>query len=435
MKPRLLFLVGALTSASLGLGQASAENWPGWRGPRGDGSSIEKNVPVTWDGETGSNIAWKVPLPGEGHASPIIWNDRVFVVACLPETRERVLICLDRTRGKTLWQRTVVTSPLETKHDLNSFASGTPVTDGELVYVTFLQVNGSMIPAPNVGNARSVTPGKIVVAAYDFAGQRKWQVTPGEFISAHGFCSCPVLYEDLVIVNGDHDGESYVVGLDRQTGETRWKVAREHKTRSYVTPLIREINGQTQMVMSGSKCIVSLNPRDGSLLWEIDGPTEQFVASMVYDGKLFFMSAGFPDYHVMGIRPDGHGDVTNTHVAWHQTSAACYVPSPVVLDGYLLVADDRGTANCFAAATGEPLWKERLGKHYSASLVHANGLAYFVADDGITKIVRPGKTLEVVAENPLGEYCYASPAISGGQFFVRGEKHLFCIGTVAAGGP
>ncbi len=131
----------------------------------------------------------------------------------------------------------------------------------------------------------------------------------------------------------------------------------------------------------------------------------------------------------MAARPDGRGDVTGSHVAWHQTSARCYVPSPVVLDGYLLIADDRGTAHCFAAADGEHLWKERLGKHYSASLVHADGLAYFTADDGVTKIVRPGEKLDVVAENPLGEYCIASPAISDGQIFVRAEENLYCIGS------
>ncbi|MEO8496954.1 MAG: PQQ-binding-like beta-propeller repeat protein, partial [Planctomycetota bacterium] len=167
---------------------------------------------------------------------------------------------------------------------------------------------------------------------------------------------------------------------------------------------------------------------------EIDGPTEQFVASMVFDGNLFFMSAGFPDHHVMGIRPDGTGIVTDTHVAWHQTSAKCYVPSPVVLDGYLIVADDRGTANCFDASTGEPLWKERLGTHFSASLIHANGLVYLIADDGITSIVRPGSKLDVIAENPLGEASYASPAVSDGQLFIRGERNLYCIEQQTAAG-
>lgn len=426
-------MLGLLLATSLWLaGSAQAENWPCWRGPRGDGTSLETNLPMQWDGESGGNIVWKVPVAGNGHASPIVWEDRIFLVTCLTESKERVLLCLDRDTGKTLWQRTVVTAPLETKHALNSYASGTPATDGKLVYVTFLEVDGSTIPAPNVGRPRPITPGVMVVAAYDFEGNRKWLVRPGGFISAHGYCSSPVLYQDFVIVNGDHDGDSYIVALSRETGETVWKVPREHGIRSYVTPIIRDVSGRTQMVLSGSKCIVSFNPENGSRYWTVDGPTEQFVASMVFDGKRFYMAAGFPTYHVMAIEPDGTGNVTDTHVAWHVTDAKCYVPSPVVVGGYLLVADDRGTANCFDAATGERLWQERLGKHFSTSLITVGGLVYFTADDGVTKIVRPGAKLEVLAENKLGEYCYASPAIADGRLYLRGEMNLYCIGGVAA---
>jgi outer membrane protein assembly factor BamB len=404
------------------------ENWPGWRGPRGDGTSLEKDVPIHWNGSTGENLRWKSPLPGSGHASPIVWNNRVFLVACNDAKQERVLACFDRLTGKPLWQRTVVRSPLETKHALNSFASSTPATDGELVYVSFLEVDGRTVPAPNVGTPRPITPGRMVVAAYDFAGNQKWLVRPGDFISAHGYCASPVLYKNLVIVNGDHDGDGYIVALDKQTGATVWKSPRPNNTRSYVTPIIREIDGRTQMVFAGSKCVASLDPNDGSTHWIIDGPTEQYVASMVFDGKLFFMAAGFPTYHVLGIRPDGHGNVTDSHVVWEQTNAKCYVPSPVVTGSYLIVADDRGTANCFVADSGERLWQERLGSHFSASLVTAGGLAYFIADDGLTKVVRPGAQLEVVAENPLGEHCYSSPAISHDCLFIRGETHLFCFG-------
>lgn len=404
------------------------ENWPGWRGPRGDGTSLERGVPVQWDGVKGEGVVWKVPVAGSGHAAPVIWEDRIFLVACDDPTLERTLQCLDRVSGKLLWQKTVFRAPLETKHALNSFASSTPATDGKLVYVSFLEVDGSTVPAPNVGTPRPITPGKMVVAAYDYEGNQKWLVRPGAFISAHGYCACPVLFENLVIVNGDHDGDSYIVALDRQTGKTVWKLDREYKIRSYVTPLIREIDGRTQMVFSGSKHILSVDPRNGSQHWMIEGPTEQFVASMVYDGKLLFMAAGFPTYHVMGIRPDGRGNVTETHVAWHATDAKCYVPSPVVVNGFLIVPDDRGTVNCYAADSGERLWQERLGSHFSASAVTAGGLVYLVADDGVTKVVRPGPKLDVVAENPLGEFCYASPAISHGQLFVRGEKHLYCLG-------
>ncbi len=409
------------------------ENWPGWRGPTGDGQSAAKNAPLAWDGATGKNIVWRVEIPGEGHASPIVWEEHVFLISCISQSKQRVLLALDRRSGKQRWQKTLFQGPLESKHALNSFASSTPATDGETVFATFLEVDGHTVPAPNVGRKRPITPGRMVVAAYDFDGNRKWMVKPGEFISAHGFCSSPLIYQNLLIVNGDHDGNSYLIALDKRTGKTVWKTPRRHKTRSYATPIIREIGGRTQMVLSGSMCISSFNPLDGSRHWSIEGPTEQFVASMVYDGKLFFMAAGFPTYHVMGIKPDGKGDVSESHVAWHQTNIRCYVPSPVVVGNYLLVADDRGTANCFDAASGKRLWQHRLGKHFSASLVSAGGLVYFLADDGRTTIVKPGPTLEVVAEHALGENCYASPAIAQGQLFVRAEKHLYCIGNQADG--
>jgi outer membrane protein assembly factor BamB len=409
-------------------GPAAAENWPGWRGPRGDGTSIEADLPLRWDGVTGDGIAWKVPIPGEGHGSPIVWADRIFLPSYLPETGERVLLCFDRRTGDRLWQQTVVTCPPETLHKLNSHASSTPATDGKLVYVTFLEVGGEMVEATNVGAPREVSLGHMVVAAYDFEGRQQWIARPGEFVSVHGFCSCPVLFEDLVIVNGDHDGESYVVGLDTRTGQTVWKTPREKQTRSYCTPIIRQIDGEPQMVMSGSHRIVSFDPRDGSRNWLIEGPTEQFVASMVYDGERFFAAAGFPTHHVIAVNPTGTGDVTRTHVEWHVTTAKCYVPSPVLVGDYLLVADDRGTANCFDARTGDRYWQGRMGRHFSASLIGTAEFAWFTADDGITKIVRPGPELEVIHENRLGEFTYASPAVSQGHIYIRGVTHLYAIG-------
>jgi outer membrane protein assembly factor BamB len=321
-----------------------------------------------------------------------------------------------------VWQRTVLESPLEKKHDLNSFASGTPATDGKLVYVTFL--------APEFHDDKKATPGEMVVAAFDFAGNEKWKVRPGRFSSVHGFCSSPVIFEDLLIVNGDHDGESYLVALNRATGQIVWKKPRANKTRSYVTPIIREIDGRTQMMMSGSLAVTSYDPRTGEIHWTLDGPTQQFVASLVYDGKLVFLTAGFPEYHILAIKPDGKGKVGDEQIVWRTTKGCSYVPSPIVAGKYFLVAADTGVCSCFDTETGERHWMERLGgKHYSASLVSAGGLVYFLADDGLMKVVRPGEKLEVVATNELGEYTYASPAISSGQMFIRGEANLYCIGV------
>jgi outer membrane protein assembly factor BamB len=353
-----------------------------------------------------------------------VWEDRVFVVTCDEEKQDRLLLCFDSRTGEKLWQKLVLRSPLEKKHTLNSFASSTPATDGQRVFVTFLKTSDSAV----AGEGR-VSPGVMVVAAYDFSGNEAWRALPGEFSSMHGYCSSPVIFEDKIIVNGDHDGDGYLVALDRATGERVWKIDRPNKTRSYCTPIIREIDGRTQMILSGSKCTTSYDPRDGTLHWSLDGPTEQFVASLVYNGRLLFLTAGFPEHHLLAIDPRGEGNVTRSHIRWRTTEGASYVPSPMAAGPYFLITSDEGIASCFEADSGKRLWKVRLGKHYSGSPVLIDGLVYFTADDGVTKVVRPGSKFDLVAENALGENCYASPAVSGGRLFFRAEKNLYCIGN------
>ena len=408
-------------------GLIRAENWPGWRGPSGDGISAGKGIPTKWSST--ENIAWRIAVPGEGHSSPIVWGDKVFLTSSLTEKNKRILLCLNRLSGQTVWQRDVVQSPPETIHRLNSRASGTPATDGKQVYVTFMRAEGDEVIAPNVGSERLITPGKIIVAAYDLDGNEKWKTNVGDFVSAHGFNTCPVLFEDLVILNGDHDGNAYLVALDRQSGRQRWRTRRENKTRSYVTPIIREIDGITQMILSGSLCIASYDPRNGKRHWIVDGPTEQFVASMVYDGKYVFATGGYPERHTLAIRPGGKGNVTDTHIAWRTTRGAAYVPSPIISGRYLLMVADSGIASCFEARTGKRHWMERLPGGHSPSPVSADGLVYFVSDRGVTTIIRPSETFAVIAKNELGEPVSASPAISQGQIFLRTHQHLYCIGS------
>ena len=408
-------------------GLIRAENWPGWRGPSGDGISAGKGIPTKWSSK--ENIAWRIAVPGEGHSSPIVWGDKVFLTSSLTEKNKRILLCIDRLSGQTVWQRDVVQSPPETIHRLNSRASGTPATDGKQVYVTFMRAEGDEVIAPNVGSERLITPGKIIVAAYDLDGNEKWKTNVGDFVSAHGFNTCPVLFEDLLILNGDHDGDAYLVALDRQSGRQRWRTRRENKTRSYVTPIIREIDGITQMILSGSLCIASYDPRNGKRHWIVDGPTEQFVASMVYDGKYVFATGGYPERHTLAIRPGGKGNVTDTHIAWRTTRGAAYVPSPIISGRYLLMVADSGIASCFEARTGKRHWMERLPGGHSPSPVSADGLVYFVSDRGVTTIIRPSETFAVIAKNELGEPVSASPAISQGQIFLRTHQHLYCIGS------
>jgi outer membrane protein assembly factor BamB len=395
-----------------------AEDWPGWRGPRGDGTSSEKGIPTTFSPT--KNVRWKVAVPGNGYSSPVIHGDRVFLTTCIEEKGERILLCLDRRTGETLWSRAVLTAKLERKHGLNSYASATPATDGERVYVAFLAY-------PDMQ-----------VCCYDVQGTKLWQRSPGKLLSVHGFCSSPVLHKDLVILNGDQDAQAYIVALDKRTGEERWRADRPNRTRSYCVPILMpdpKRKGATQLVLSGSKCVTGYDADSGKLLWIHDGPTEQYVASLVAHRGLLFLTTGYPEHHLMGIRPDGEGNITGTaHVAWHiphktnGARGAAYVPSPLAHEGYFFVVSDAGYLGCVEAPTGKRLWLKPLGRRHSASPILVEGNMILPDDDGKVWVVKASPKFEVVAKNDLVEGIFASPATAAGQLFLRTTKHLYCIG-------
>ncbi len=340
-----------------------------------------------------------------------------MTVTALPATKERVLLCLDRNTGKILWQRTVVQGPLEKIHKENSYASGTPATDGERVYVTF-----------RVGD-------DIIVAAHDFtSGKQLWRVRPGTHKGEWGFSNEPVLFKDKVIVDGDSKGDSFLIALGRKDGKTLWRINRNNKGISYSAPLIRELAGRIQLIQCGDRCVASFDPDTGEQLWKVDGPSQEFVATPVYSEKagLVFVSSSWPKQILLAIKPDGNGDVTKTHVAWSDSKGAPYVPSMIVAGDFLLSVNRGGTAFCYEAATGKVHWRKKLGRHH-ASPVLVDGLVFFINDDGEVNVIKPGMEFERIAKYELGESCYASPAISDGQVFLRGFKHLFCIGRRIAG--
>lgn len=412
-----------------------AEDWPMWRGPRLDGTSYEKDIPLKWNAK--DNIAWKAKVPGVGHSSPIVIGDRVYLTSALLKEQKRMLYCFGRVKGTLLWEKHVLASPLEPKHGLNSYASSTAAADRDHVYVSFLKTRDQSSddrmpkftdPSWNKLNLYC----EMEVVCYTHEGKELWRKTPGAFFSRHGYCSPPILYKDLVIVNGDQDADGFITALDRKDGTERWRIVRPNRTRSYCAPLIVEAAGRMQMVLTGSMCVTSYDPDTGKLIWIVDGPTEQFVASPVHGNGLIFLTAGYPTYHNMAIRPDGTGNVTKTHIAWHEKVSArqaAYVPSPIAYDKWFYTLSDKGTLNCFEAQTGKRLWIQELGRHHSASPVLIDGHFFMTDDDGITYVLKAGPTFEVVARNELPEQCFASPAVSRGQLFIRTTGHLWCIGN------
>ncbi len=406
-----------------------AEDWPGWRGPRGDGSSKEKGIPLKFG--PAENVRWSADIAGTGFSSPVLVGDRIFLTTCIEregeKNAERVLICLDRRTGKETWRRVVVKSPLERKHSLNSFASATTATDGERVYVSFLD-------APDMQ-----------VACYSIDGSKKlWQKSPGKLLSVHGFCSSPILHKDLVILNGDQDAKAFIVALDKKTGEEKWRADRPNRTRSYCTPILIPCpvrRGVTQLVLSGSKCVTGYDADTGKLLWIHDGPTEQYVASLVYHQDILFLTTGFPEYHLMGIRADGKDDITKSkHVAWHipheenKAKGAAYVPSPCAHDGHFFVISDAGYLGCIEAKTGKRMYLKPLGRRHSASPVLVEGNLIIPDDDGKVWVVKASPKFEVIETNDMKEEIFASPATADGELFLRTTKKLYCIGRSAKPG-
>jgi len=385
-----------------------AENWPGWRGPNGDGTSAEINLPTTWDSVT--NVQWKIPVPGIGHGSPVVWGDRLFMNTANPETLERILLCYDCKNDSLVWQETVLKAPLENKHPDNSYASGTPVTDGKYVYVSFLDGEN------------------LVVAAYDYTGKQIWIQRPGTFEGPHGYDCSPTLYEDKVIVNCGSKVNAFVAALNTTDGQTIWKAPQLNLGMSYSTPIFRDIAGKMQMIFCGNQEVSSYNPIDGSRYWFVNGPSDEFCASPVYSEKvdLVFISSSWPERHLLAIKPDGNGDVSNSHIAWKSDNGAYYVPSPIVVGDYLITTMTNGQVHCIEAATGNILWKESLGKQYPSAVL-ADGLVYIPNDEGTINVIKPGSTYESVAKNNIGERMFASPAISDGKIYLRGTNNLYCI--------
>ena len=390
------------------LTSSEAQNWPCWRGPEGDGTSKENSLPIRWDSVT--NIVWKIPVPGTGYSSPIIWKERLFIVTAIPETHEKILICYDCKHGDLVWQKTVLKTPFEKKHDNNSYASGTPATDGTRVYLSFLDGD------------------EVVVAAYDFSGKQVWLQRPGTFFSPHGYSCSPALYEDKVIINGDSQGDSFVAALSKADGHIIWKISHDKPAHSFSTPIFRQMAGKMQMIFCGNKEIASYNPDDGSKYWFVSGPSEDFCSSPVYNEKsgLVLVSSAWPVRNLVAIKPDGKGDVTKSHIVWQSKKGAYYVPSPVCTDDYLFTTMTTGQVHCIDAATGNILWVKDMGTQYSSAVL-ANGLVYMPNDEGVITVLKPGPKFETVAINAIGEKMYASPAISNGKIYLRGFQHLFCI--------
>jgi len=410
-----LLLLTLLVSAAT----AWADNWPQFRGPRSQGLSTETGLPVKWNAS--ANVKWKTALPGPGHSSPIIWENRIFLTAFRADRSLRsyfggakggqlLVLCLDKTSGKILWERPVPSERIEQVHTTNNPASPTPVTDGKYVYVYF---------------------GSRGLIAFDFAGNKVWENLLGPFPNEWGSASSPIVHGEMVLLNCDTDAEDFLLAVNKNTGKTLWKANRPGANRSWPTPMIWSNNGKDEIVVSGSGRVKAYDPKDGREIWTVDGLTTWVTPTPVTaHGLLYAASNGPGGNMIMAIRPGGQGNITGTHVAWRYEKSAPYTSSPVVVGDYLYAVKNGGVMTCLNAKTGAQMWQERLPARgdYYASLVGADGKVYAMSEDGEATVLAATPSFQVLSSNQMGERCMASPAISGGQLFIRSDDHLFCIG-------
>ena len=391
----------------IGIAPVSADDWPAWRGPRGDGISHEPNVPVRWSST--ENIAWSVAVPGIGWSSPIVLGDRVFLTTSTPEDQARRVLCYQATNGRLLWNSNVHQGPGGKMHRQNSSASSTPTTDGKHVYAAFVDDEG------------------MTVVGLTLDGEVVWKTTPGSYFSNHGFAASPVLYQRGVIVNGHQDGAAFVVMLNKMTGQEIWRFKPAVDLRSFSTPIIIRHDGQDMMILTGASQTVALNPATGELIWYAAGPSEKFVSTPSVGHGLVFSFGGSSEKKAMAVRLGGSGDVTATHIEWRAERGMPYVPTPLLSGDYLHIVNDMGIYSCLDAKTGKQISQSRsLGSVYSSPVMVEDRI-YFFEDSGACSVIRNEPGFQLIAKNELGEQTFCTPAVAHESLFVRTNEHLIRI--------
>jgi outer membrane protein assembly factor BamB len=458
MNPGIACLVGLGLSINAALGASVDENWPQWRGPHQDGVAPKADPPTTWS-ET-KNVKWKVAIPGEGHATPIVWGDKIFVQTAVgtgkkpdagapapneigqgqerprgpggqggrpggpggrggfggqPPTQsyQFTVMCLDRGTGKTIWKQIAREAlPHEGHHPTGSFASPSPVTDGENVYAYF---------------------GSQGLYCYDMNGNLKWSQDLGDMKIQNGFGegSSPALHGDTIVVAWDNEANDFVAALNKKDGAILWKKPREERT-AWSTPLIVEHDGKAQVITTATGKVRSYDLKTGELIWEHAGLTRNTIPSPVAANGVAYVMSGFQGNALYAIKLGKTGDLTDSDsVIWKHGKSTPYVPSPLLSNDRLyFFSNNNEVLSCFDANTGKANYEgERIEgiKGVYASPIAANGRVYLVGRNGGTVVIKDSDKLEVLAANSLDETFDASPVAVGKELFLRGHSNLYCI--------
>ncbi len=410
-------------------------NWAQWRGPLGTGAAVDAKPPLHWSAD--ENVAWKTTIPGRGHGSPVVWSDRVFVLTAKPVGKELparmsgrpgahdnlpvdhehefIVLALDRQTGEIVWQTSVHRGlPVEGGHRSASLASASPVTDGRHIYAHF---------------------GSHGLYCLDWHGHVIWQESLGQMHSKHGHGegSSPALWGNHLIVNWDHEEQSFLIALDKRDGTTLWRRPRQEVT-SWSTPIVIETDDGPQVIVCGTDRVRGYDLKTGETIWECGGMSANIVATPVFGDEMLFVGSSYEKRALLAIRiPGASGDITDSdHVVWRRTRGTPYVPSMLLHDGGLyFLAHYQNILTRVNAATGlESPGPLRLGAltNIYASPVAAGDYVYVTDLEGTTMVIQSGEVPRALAVNQLDEPVSASVAIAGNQLFIRGEEHLYCIG-------
>ena len=408
----LCFVLWMAASDSL-----QAENWMRFRGPSGQGISSETELPVTWT--TKNNIKWKTDLPGKGWSSPIVFKEHIFLTASTEEGVSCQVICINRKDGSTAWATEVHRQKPGPMRKQNSYATPTPVTDGKYIYSVFY--DGTII-------------------AVDFSGNIVWKNTEVKFFSLHGLGASPMMANGQVIMPFDGSSreetqvgwkipweKAVILSLDAADGSVRWKGERGKSRVGHVTPIL--VNNNSQLVSAGGDRVQGFDPITGKRVWSVYSQGEGVTPSPVVGDGLIYTSSGFEAPTLRAIRLDGKGDVTKTHIAWEQKNGVAALSSLLYVKPYLYSISRDNILHCLEATSGNIVWRQRLSGTYSASPVYADGRVYILSAEGVTLVLSPGAKYDEIARNDISDSCYASMAVSQGNFYIRSARSLFCIGN------
>jgi len=386
-------------------------DWPWWRGPNLDGSAVAgQEIPLPWDEK--EHVRWSVDIPGRGHGSPTVAGDRIYLATCDESTGAQSVLALDRSNGKIKWQKVILADGAMLKNAKSSGASASVATDGDRLFVNF------------------ANHGAVYLTSLSLGGEVLWQQKVCDYQIHQGYGPSPALFEELVYAVADTKGGGAIAAFERTSGKQVWTKSRPSNP-NYPSPIVLDVAGRKQLILTGCDSLVSYEPKTGEILWEVAGATTECVTTTVTDGTHVYSSGGYPKNHMSAVKADG-----SKQLSW-ENNERVYVPSMLIKDGYLYAVLDAGIAACWKADSGKQMWKGRLGGDVSASPILVGDKIYSIneAAEGFVLDATPEK-LNIIGKCKIGDEMFASPVVCDGKIYLRvafyqGEKRqerLVCVG-------